>query len=192
MDYSSKDERIDSDKRENLADEIFLYCPELDEGIMIIDQSPTGAVKRLTGGLPEMKFWSSGERRMAWDESLNGKKEEVLAFRPSSFELTSDKPVSLLVNRKKVKAIEGEYNVSTILITFDNFKKVLEQIDSPTYDPDYGNKVIQLEGTLFNLLEQDQNKIDTSNFDQDNIYLDDELKSVGKELEPDDYRTHYR
>lgn len=63
-----------------LANVVYVFCPSYEKGVMFYDQSPSGAVAKLTGSLPEGAFHSSGEKIVEWNDEINGKKKKMFRY----------------------------------------------------------------------------------------------------------------
>ena len=101
-----------------LADNVFVFCPGSKKGIMFYDQSPSGAEAILMGSLRDWKFFSSGEKVVEWDETINGEKKSEI----------NDVCVT---NRVKVNVVGDSYTATTVLVPDYVFESLLEQIRKP-------------------------------------------------------------
>ena len=123
-----------------LTDRIYVFCPEVEQGFMFYNQSPSGAVAEFSGYLPEGKFWSSGESIVEWDEEINGVRRE-------SYPVTDNK--SLMVEGRHIRVRDGKpLNVYTIIVSKNNFMNLLNQIVSPKYEPENGYKVLDFNSKI--------------------------------------------
>ena len=122
------------------ANRIYLFCKEINKGIMFYDQSPTGVVTKLIGSLPSGKYWSSGERFVEWDERINGKRY---------LNLPVDNHISLMTNKQKRFGRTSNGNISsffeiTIIISAENMYKLLQQLKNPVINSNNDYKVLDL------------------------------------------------
>ena len=125
-----------------LADQVYVFCPEYGKGIMFYDQSPTGIISEMTGTLPDSKFWSSGEKVVEWNDNINGVKDN---------EVPVNKHTSLLVECKSINVPDGDsYTVSTIMVSKENFMKILSQTEKPTMESSGRYKIIDFNSKIFN------------------------------------------
>lgn len=131
-----------------LADRVCVFCSTYNKGIMFYDQSPTGVVAKLIGTLPEGKFWSSGEQIVEWDESINGKVHRSVPVTDStSFQVKKTKS-SLLVPELQGGGIDS-FNITTIIISENNFIKLLHQIKTPNIHQENGYKILDVNSRIY-------------------------------------------
>ena len=168
FDYGmERDYQLERENVRQLADQVFVFCPNMEIGIMFYDQSPAGPIAKLVGSLPKGKYWSSGEDAATWKEELNGKRNNQLVV---------DNETSLLVERKIIKVNGGaSFKVSTIMVSEDNFNDLISQIDNPTYasQQNYESyKVLNINSKIIDITNNKENEDYEENIDNEiNDYI---------------------
>lgn len=145
QEYESK-RQIDNKSSYNkeLANNIYVFCPLINKGIMFYDQSPDGPLAKFAGSLPEGKFWSSGEITVDWDENINGPKQNNLVVNDD---------ISYVVNvcDEQVKTSDDSSKTlisATIMVSERNFYNLLLQLEHPILHPDNNYKVLNLNSKI--------------------------------------------
>ncbi len=111
----------------DLADIVYVFCPELDRGILFYDQSPKGAVAKFAGSLPAGQFFSSGFREAEWDNSINGERRQ---------DVFPNQLISFVTNVDLYPTINGYSNsITTVMVSLDTFKKVVKQLRENKVEP---------------------------------------------------------
>lgn len=139
------------------ADEIYVFCPDSNIGIMFYDQSPIGSIEKLVGSLPEGEFYGCGFKIVNWDNTINGTEKDEI-------EVTDN--ISILVNTHKQMALRssqygggsGSYAVKTIIVSPNNFEKIITKIKEgePVYQ---GNHLIDFNSLIVSKkLSEEYNK----------------------------------
>lgn len=125
----------------DLANQIYVFCPDIEKGFMFYDQSPSGAVTEMTESLPDGKFWSSGEKIVEWDDEFNGKRAENIGV---------NNHISVIVNAEKLRLHDDgkDLNVITIIVSHNNFLKLLYQIDNPVMESQQQYKVLDFNSSI--------------------------------------------
>ena len=124
-----------------LANQIYVFSPDCKKGIMFYDHSPSSDVAKFSGSLPEGKFWSSGEEIVEWNEEINGSKIDNIPV---------NSQVSLLINSQKVRVYDGDsFASSTIIVSHENFLKLLKQIEHPVMESNQQYNILDFNSIIY-------------------------------------------
>ena len=134
-----------------LADRLYIFCPDAEEGIEFIIQEIPDSVQKFSGSLREGQFLTSGYKPVKWDEKVNG---DILQKKTLGYS-----------HDESVRMYDGGYKASTIIVDKETFVKLLLQIKNPKTHSYNGYK-------LFELPRQnktnDINKIDLKKYSTNN------------------------
>ena len=131
------------------VNQVYVFAQGIDEGFMFYDQSPYGAVAKFAGYLPEGKFWSSGEFTAKWDDKINGPRAENYFV---------DDDYSIISDYRTIKTPKRKTNVTTIIVSEENFKNLISQIRNPQYDSYSGFRILNINSKFHRELNDDYNQ----------------------------------
>lgn len=145
-DMKKEEKGIDNSIDRELADEVYIFCPEINTGVMFYNNSPSGAIADFAGTLPVGKFWYGTYKKVEWNNEVNGIKDNNLP-------VSND--VSLITNIQKktgrtTNGSSGSYNAVTIMVSYDTFLDVVTQLKNPTNDRDNRHYVLDLKSKIYN------------------------------------------
>ena len=95
--------------------------------------------------MSEGKLLSSGEKIVEWSNEING-------IRDNNVPVNSQ--TSFLVNNEKMNAHDGNsFSAITIIVSQDNFLKILDQIQKPVLNQDKNYKLIDFNSRIVDYKE---------------------------------------
>lgn len=113
-----------------LADRLYVFCPDAEEGIEFVVQELPEAVVKMTNSLRNGQFLTSRYRPIKWDPSINGdiSSKEQIGYSHSQL----------------AKVYEGEYGAKTIIVDKATFISLLAQMKNPKTHSYNGYKLFEL------------------------------------------------
>lgn len=142
---------IENEKLRNafqFADEIYIFCPGINKGIMIYNQSPSGALAKFSGGLPAGKFWYSKSEMVEWDNKINGQRDDSLPVtRNVSFVTNSQKVLKM--RSLKYGGGASSCNAVTIMVSQETFINLLYQVSKPTMESERNYNILDLKSGIY-------------------------------------------
>ena len=100
-----------------LADRLYVFCPDFENGIEFILQDIPPSLAHLIGTLGNGKFLTSGYKSVEWDEKINGN--------------LSSKTIVGHNHATLARVREGEYGAKTIVLDKQAFVALLMQMKNP-------------------------------------------------------------
>jgi hypothetical protein len=113
-----------------LANRLYVFCPDAEEGIEFIIQEIPEAVQKFSGSLREGQFLTSGYKPIKWDEKVNG-------------DISGKKTIGYS-HDERVRMYDDGYKASTIIVDKFTFASLLMQIKNPTTHSYNGYKLFEL------------------------------------------------
>ena len=113
-----------------LADRLYVFCPDAEEGIEFVIQELPEAVVKMSNALKNGQFLTSRYRPVKWDPSINGD--------------IQDKERVGYTHSELARVYEGEYGAKTIIVDKATFVSLLSQLKSPKTHSYNGYKLFEL------------------------------------------------
>lgn len=113
-----------------LADRLYVFCPDAEEGIeFVVQELPEAAVK-MTNSLRNGQFLTSRYKPIKWDPSING-------------DISSKEQIGYSYSQL-ARVYEGEYGAKTIVVDKATFLSLLSQMKNPKTHSYNGYKLFEL------------------------------------------------
>lgn len=137
--------KTDNNDNSKLADVVYVFCPGYDKGIMFYTQSLSRDGIKIVESLSEGKLLSSGEKIVEWNNEING-------IRDNNVPVNSQ--TSFLVNSQMVRVHDSDsHGAITIIVSYNNFVKILGQIEKPVINQDENYKLIDFNSRIVDYKE---------------------------------------
>lgn len=159
---------MDKSNTWEFANEIYIFCPGMNKGILFYDQSPKSITESIEKNEPHNgKFLSSGEKLVEWNEKINGHKSNIIPQEEGKATVVN---IERLVSKKTEPYGGGidSYAAVTIIVDTNTFLSILIQTnESYRRENENGHAIIDLNSTI---TKKEQNIYNNNEDDLLNLY----------------------